>query len=163
MTTKSKNTPEIQTYDARTVALWFINKFSEHGDLITHLKVQKLLYYAEAWVQISLNRDLMGEEIEAWTHGPVVPSVFHSFKAYQWRPLPPTEENLDVEPEISEILDLVYDLYGDFSAKTLEDMTHSDEPWIEARKGYAPEERCNEIISKPSIREYFSNKFNEFI
>lgn len=58
------------TYQAINIANWFINQFDrESGDNITHLKVQKLLYFSQAWYQVLKNEELFAEEIEAWAHG----------------------------------------------------------------------------------------------
>ena len=48
-------------------------------------------------------------------------------------------------------------------AKTLEKMTHLDRPWIDARKGFAPEERCDNVIPKAEIKTYFLDKYGEAV
>ena len=56
------------------------------GDLISNLKLQKLLYYAQG-IHLALNgQPLYPERIEAWQHGPVVPEIYHAFKEYRARP-----------------------------------------------------------------------------
>ena len=59
-------------YKSRQIADWIIHK--THGN-ITHSKLQKLLYYCQAWHYTIFNEVLFDERIEAWTHGPVVPSL----------------------------------------------------------------------------------------
>lgn len=147
-------------YKAIDVAKWFINRFDrEAGDVITQLKLQKLLYYAEAWSQTLLERELFEEEIEAWSHGPVVTEVFEEFKDYGWHPLDPVEMERAFDPETEDVLQQVTEVYGELTAKTLERMTHNDLPWIEARRGFEPEERCQVIMPKPAIKAHFVAKY----
>lgn len=150
-------------YKAIDIANWFISKSAEFGDLITHLKVQKLLYYAEAWTQVLLNRELFNEQIQAWSHGPVVPEVFQHFKEYGWNPLPIPEHSIlsIFEPDIIDVLEQVFDTYADFSARKLEVMTHADIPWIEARGQCSAEERCTNIIPKSKLKYYFAEKYGQ--
>jgi uncharacterized phage-associated protein len=152
-------------HSATEVANWFVAKAAESGDQITHLKVQKLLYYAEAWTQTLIGEELFPETLQAWAHGPVVPEVFQEFKEHAWKPLPvPDQEKI---PEISDqaitILQQVFDTYGDLPAKTLEDMTHQDQPWIKARGNLSAEERCEAVIAKSEIQSFFKNKYSSYL
>jgi uncharacterized phage-associated protein len=149
-------------HKAIDVANWFIAKSAESGDLITHLKVQKLLYYAEAWTQTLADTELFDEQLQAWAHGPVVPEIFHEFKSHGWQPLPvPSDERFpEISKEATEILEQVFEVYGDIPAKTLENMTHEDEPWIRARGDKSQEERCDKIIPKEEVRQYFKSKYS---
>ena len=148
-------------YKAIDIANWLIFKAAEYGDLITHLKVQKLLYYSEAWVQALLDKELFRENIQAWSHGPVVPEVFHALKSHQWNCLPVPDEKLiiKIDNEYLDVLNQVFDTYADIPAKTLELMTHNDEPWINARGHLEAEERCEVIMPKNEIKIYFKNKY----
>ena len=148
---------------AKEVADWFIAKSAESGDLITHLKVQKLVYFAEAWSQTLDDKPLIDEEFQAWAHGPVVPEVFQAFKEHGWQPLP-VPENQQV-PEVPDqylsVLNQVFDSYGGISAKTLENMTHRDSPWIDARGDCSPEERCDKVIDKSAIKKFYKKKYKK--
>lgn len=151
-------------YRAIDIANWFIEKFDPaSGDLITHLKVQKLLYYAEAWTQVLLDRQLFREDFEAWAHGPVVRAVYNVFRDSKWQPLTTSEDPPVLTEDVEEVLLEVLETYGEASAKTLEKMTHRDRPWIDARKGFDPEERCDNIIPKAQIKEYFLKKYGEAV
>lgn len=150
------------TYKAVDVANWFIEQFDKDaGDVITHLKLQKLLYFAEAWTQLLLDRELFDENIEAWAHGPVVREVFNEFQGSGWQPLVASSNVIDFDEEVNDVLEQVLDAYGNVSAKTLEHMTHNDRPWIEARGALAPEARCSNIISKELIKEFFVEKYKD--
>ena len=149
-----------KTYHAMDVANWFIDKFDKDvGDVITYLKLQKLLYYAEAWTQLLLNRTLFEEQFEAWAHGPVVREVFHEFKDAKWSPLEIQGNLIKFDEDVQNVLTQVLKAYGGVPAKTLENMTHNERPWIEARGGCAPEQRCTEAIHKASIKNYFQDKY----
>ena len=150
------------TYKAIDIANWFISQFDkESGDVITHLKVQKLLYFSEAWCQVSLDRELFSEDMEAWAHGPVVREVFNQFSGAGWEPLSVTGNVAELDEDVRNVLTQVLEAYGNVSAKTLEHLTHQDCPWKEARGTLSPEARCSNIISKQSIREYFVKKYRD--
>lgn len=148
-------------HKAIEIANWFIAKFAESGDLVTHLKVQKLLYYSEAWTQVLADKELFEEQMQAWAHGPVVPEVFQEFKQYGWNPLPvPDEQKIPkISDEASEVLIQVFETYGNLPARTLEEMSHLDAPWINARGTLSPEERCETVMPKFEIRNFFKNKY----
>lgn len=150
-------------HNATEIANWFIAKAAESGDHLTHLKVQKLLYYAEAWTEVITGNELFSEQMQAWAHGPVVPEVFHEFKVHGWNtlPVPQEQEVPKVAKEVVDVLNQVYDAYGELPAKTLEAMTHKDEPWIAARGDIEPEARCETVIPKVAIKEYFEQKYSE--
>lgn len=150
-------------FAAFDVAKWFINRVDrEAGDSITHLKVQKFLYFAEAWHQVIVEKELFDEPIEAWAHGPVIRDVYAKFADYGWQALEPIDSPpAEFPKETQEILELVVDLYDQFTAKQLEELTHTDKPWLEARGDIAPEARCANVISKAAIKSYFKEKYRE--
>jgi len=148
-------------YKAIDVANWFIHRAAEFGDATTHLKVQKLLYFAQAWSLTLHEKELFSEDMEAWAHGPVVPELFHHFKEHGWNALPvPTDEDLvKFDGEAADVLEQVLNTYGEYSAKRLEALTHKDNPWIEARGDCAPEARCSTVMSKERIKHFFAQKY----
>jgi len=149
-------------HKATEIANWFIAKAAESGDHVTHLKVQKLLYYAEAWTEVITGKELFDEQMQAWAHGPVVPEVFQEFKSHGWDtlPVPQDQELPKVAEDVVDVLNQVYGAYGELPAKTLEVMTHKDEPWIAARGDLASEARCEAVIPKREIKEYFEKKYS---
>ena len=143
-------------YQPGEIADWFLAAVDRGaGDSITHLKLQKLVFYAQAWALALLGRPLFDEEVQAWAHGPVVPSLWLRFRDHRWDALPPPRELPELDPETTELLADVMDTYGEHSASRLEELTHSEEPWIRARRGRAPEERCTEIIPKEHMRDFY--------
>jgi len=144
------------------VANWFVcNLDREAGDSITHLKLQKLLYYSQVW-SIVLNKKIIFEDdFQAWAHGPVLPDVYHDYKEYGFNSIPSCECDNNIDDELEEVLKEVKRVYGEFSAKKLEDLTHSEDPWKEARGNLPSEAACNKIISKESLVSYYSKMYEE--
>ena len=114
------------------VANYFLAQTDEEaGDLISNLKLQKLVYYAQGFHVAMFNmKPLFNEPLEAWTHGPVVVSLYHAYKSFGSGPIPrPKDFDPDVlTSEIRELLDEVYKVYGQYSAWKLRNLTH-EEPW----------------------------------
>lgn len=138
------------------VANYFIAITSEDaGDAMSNLKVQKLVYYAQGFHLALYGKPLFDEEIEAWLHGPVVPSLYHTYKDYKANPLPPPE-GLDIDTipsNVRELLDDVYNVYGQYSAWKLRQMTHDEPPW---RDHYKEGESC--VIPMPAMTEFFKSR-----
>lgn len=142
--------------DVKVVARWFINNVDrEAGEAITQLKVQKLVYYADAWFLANFDKPLIEPDFEAWAHGPAIRALYAKYRDYGWDALP-MEKGARPTPEVAEFLQAVYDEYGQFSAKTLERMTHEEKPWIDARAGLPPEAASNSVIPKLEIRNFYA-------
>jgi len=135
------------------IARYFLAQIDEEaGDLISNMKLQKLVYYAQG-VSLALhNRPLFPEAIEAWTYGPVVPELFYAYKKYGNGAIPPPRD-MDFsiyDPQTRELLDEVYAVFGQFSAWMLSHKTHEEPPWKNTPIG-------NEI-SFESLRDYFKTQ-----
>lgn len=132
------------------VARYFLTLTDEEaGDLISNLKLQKLVYYAQGFHLALFNSPLFEDPIEAWTHGPVVPELYHAYKGYGSDAIP-VPEDVDIsifDDETQELLNEVYEVFGQFSAWKLRNMTHDEPPWKNAGGG---------IITLESMKEYFS-------
>ena len=106
----------------------------DEGDGITHLKLQKLLYYVQGFAVAILGRPLVPEKMEAWVHGPVVPDLYHKYKSFGNNivdsPIGGDPEALSEEERA--LIDEVYEVYGQYSACKLRSLTHSEKPWQEA-------------------------------
>lgn len=140
-------------------AKYFLSKVDEEdGVLITHLKLQKILYYAQAWRLAIFNRRLFEDiEFQAWAHGPVSPEIFQEYRGYGYQPIP-YPEDFDLahySREERDYLDQIWSLYGKFDAKYLEKLTHNEEPWLEARGDLPEGARCETIIDDESMIEYY--------
>ena len=69
-------------YSALVVARYIIKRCNELNRPISNLKLQKLLYFVQAEFLVGEGSACFPEEIEAWDFGPVVPEVYHRYKAY---------------------------------------------------------------------------------
>lgn len=121
------------------------------------MKLQKLVYYAQAWSLVWDDRPLFRERIEAWAHGPVVPELYQEhrgrFEVQDW----PRGNPRALDEDARETVDSVLDYYGGRNAQVLSDMTHSEEPWRRARGGLPEGERGNAEITLDSLMEYYSS------
>lgn len=137
------------------IADYLICECRERGELLTNLKLQKLLYYAQAWRLALKGTELFGEDFQAWVHGPVLLTQYHRFKDCKWRPIQADIAKPELDGELSQFLNEIIDVFGSESAVALEIMTHREKPWIEARESFAPHEPCNNYISKHTMAEYY--------
>lgn len=137
------------------IANYFLKStHSEFGDSISNLKLQKMVYYAQGFHLAMFDQPLFDEDIVAWEHGPVVESLYHTYKDYGAGEIPqPDFVNLkDFSEDQIELLDEVFEVYGQFSAWKLRNMTHSERPWLETRK--------KEVIRPELMQEFFKTLVN---
>lgn len=148
------------TVSADTVADFFLLQMDRNaGDTISQLKLQKLCYYAQAWHLAVFGEPLFGEPIEAWAHGPVVPSLYSRFRSYRWDAIDPSEAKTDPYEDLHsdhlELLEAVFEKYGSLTAKQLERLTHSEAPWRDAY-GDTPQGRaCDEEITHEAMKTFY--------
>jgi len=122
----------------------------ESGDGISNLKLQKLLYYVQGFHLAIKGSPLFGDEIKAWQHGPVIPDVYHEYKEFGSGYITKKADDVsDVEDnsDVKEIIDEVFQVYGQFSAWKLREMTHQEPPWTKTQ--------MNQTISTSLMKEYF--------
>ncbi|WP_153940692.1 Panacea domain-containing protein [Acidithiobacillus thiooxidans] len=140
------------------VAKYFLSLDDEEaGDTMSNLKLQKLLYYAQGFHLAVFGVPLFEDEIEAWTHGPVVPNVYHEFKNYGGSAIPGQSgfDPTDFSEETRDFLNEVYNVYGQFSAWKLRNMTHEEDPWKNAY-----DSTPGTTISNDSLKTYFSTRIS---
>jgi uncharacterized phage-associated protein len=134
------------------------------GDTISNLKLQKLCYYAQAWHYTLKNNPLFNEKIKAWAHGPVIPDLYHRFKQYRWDAIDPsdliTNPYEDLHGDDMMFLDSVWNRYSPLSAKQLERLTHSEDPWKEAYGDRPTGQACDAEITLDSMKAYFGRKLH---
>jgi uncharacterized phage-associated protein len=144
---------------ARQVADYIVSFLTEHGDPITNLKLQKLLYYAQGWYLATYDVPMFDEPIEAWVHGPVVPSVYDDFKPCGWQPIPKPDAEVRLSERPAFMVNEVIEVYGGMGAYDLERLTHQEDPWLKARAGLPLDEPSRAIISHDSMKEFFRARF----
>ena len=138
--------------------LWLANKT---GTFISNLKLQKLVYYAQAWHLAIKKEPLIDDDFEAWVHGPVIYSLWKKYSGYKFHPIMEDVEKPSFDSETEEFLKQVSEVYFHEDGYALELMTHRESPWIIARKGCSPEEHCSNIISKTSMEKYYSTRMED--
>ena len=123
----------------------------EHGPM-TGMKLQKLVYYSQAWSIVWDDDELFPEEIEAWKNGPVVRELWDAHRG-QFRVSEIQNGDADrLDADEMETVDLVLKFYGDKSAQWLSDLTHMEDPWKDAW-----ESGPNSVITKEALAEYYSS------
>jgi uncharacterized phage-associated protein len=129
----------------------------DHQGSLPAMKLQKLVYYAQAWSLVWDDQPLFPETIEAWANGPVVPTLYQKHRGVflvdravvgEGNPEALTEQE-------RETVDAVLGFYGDRSSQWLSDLTHRERPWREARKGLGPGDRGSQVISLAALAEYY--------
>lgn len=136
------------------VAEFFLSKSDDDSEqFMSNLKLQKLVYYAQGFSLALLGRRLFSEPIEAWQHGPVVPELYRKYRDCGSSAIPAAEYNRQAfrRDELS-LLEEVYEVYGQYSAWKLRELTHSEDPWVD---NYAEGSYSREIPLQ-EIEEYFA-------
>lgn len=143
---------------AAQIACHFIYLANETGSFISNLKLQKLVYYAQAWHLALYDKPLFEEDFEAWAPGPVIPALFDEYKSFQWKPILKDVKQADFPEEVSEFLEEVSEVYFFRDAFELEMMVHREDPWIKARGSLPIAEHSDAIISKESMKQYYKSR-----
>jgi uncharacterized phage-associated protein len=128
----------------------------QKGEMTTW-KLQKLVYYSQAWHLVWADAPLFADRIEAWANGPVVRSLYGGhrgdFTLTRERLGAGNPENLTEQQKTT--IDAVLTYYGDKTGQWLSELTHSEPPWRNAREGMAPTERGNRAIELNDMAEYY--------
>jgi uncharacterized phage-associated protein len=150
----------IKTLNCFDIAEYFIKLANETGSFISNLKLQKLVYYAQAW-HLALNGEpLFPEDFEAWVHGPVIPQLYQKYQKFGWHPIE-QEVNPDLPITVQEFLDEVAQEYLACDAYELEQMIHIETPWRFARGDLPPDTPSTSVIRQEWIKEYFAKRAEE--
>ena len=134
-------------------------KAEDEPEQLSHLRLQKLLYYVQGWSLALRDQPMFDDKIEAWVHGPVVPSVYPEFADFGFQTIPPDEVPSPdaLAPEEKQFIESVWEAYREHSANSLRRMTHQEPPWLEARGGCGPADRCGNEITHASMKAFFSS------
>lgn len=155
----------ISIIDSTVLAAYILHKYGP----MSHLKLQKLLYFVEGYHLAYFNgKSVIDDEFEAWVHGPVSRKIYDTLKdksilygdvgvtLQEGQPLPEDLLKQYLSTEQIELIDEVLDMYVSETGITLESITHQQMPWIKARNGACPAEKCENKISKQDMQVYFS-------
>ncbi len=137
----------------------------EDIDCLSHLRLQKLLYYVQGWHLAAFGKPLFEGRIEAWTYGPVVREVYPVFKECGYNAIPPSkgQEPPSLSQRDKAFIRSVWQEYKQYSATALRDMTHKEAPWLDARGNCAPGDRCESEITREAMRAFFAPRLKEML
>ena len=136
---------------ARDVAAYILEK---RGPM-TAMKLQKLVYYAQAWSLVWDEKPLFHERIEAWAMGPVVPDLYQAHVGAYYVSTIRGGNPSAFSAEERETADAVLDFYGGKTSKWLSDLTHQEDPWKKARYGISDGDFCDWEITHAAMAEYY--------
>ena len=124
---------------------------------ISTWKLQKIVYYSQAWHLVWDEEPLFDDKIEAWANGPVCPRLYQIHKGnFLISTIRGADANRLSDNQRGTI-DAVVSYYGERTGQQLSDLTHSEPPWQEARKGLSPRERGGSVITHESLAEYYGS------
>lgn len=139
------------------VAKYFLSK-----EPMSHKKLQKLCYYAQAWYLANFQTCLVQNRFEAWVHGPVCPDLYNKYRDWGWENIPLYRNEVDFEDKkTASFLDEVYKVYGDYTADELEKITHREKPWQNARKGIPAGVYSRNPILLNDMRDYYGERIGK--
>ena len=152
-------TNNVQAID---VAQYIVDRFYAKQESITTMKLQKLVYYSQAWSLAWECGPLFDEDFEAWINGPVVRSLFKALKGYYYAPMTiPGADVAHLSDDQKDTINRVLERYGDFTAPELIAVTHADDPWKQARGDLSESTASEQIISKDLMANFYSGLIDE--
>lgn len=138
-------------YKALDIANKIISKTDlEHGDTISNLKLQKMMYYQQGFHLACFGTPLFDEDIIAWQYGPVVLSVYKEYKSFESNSISTSKEGITLSEDEEELFNNVYEEYNQFSAVALMKMTHEESPWKTTE--------INSVISRDKMMAFFKTQ-----
>lgn len=156
MDSSKKNTPHSPQFGAVSVFDVAAYILSSQGEM-TAMKLQKLVYYCQAWSLVWDEQPLFNESIRAWANGPVVRELFEAHKGEFMIVAEPKGNVARLHPTQIETIDEVLRYYGERSSQWLSDLTHMEDPWRDAREGLSDGERGDKEITRAALAEYYGS------
>jgi len=139
--------------DVKDVAQYILDKCGG----MTTWKLQKLVYYCQAWSLVWDEQPLFLEDIEAWADGPVVRRLYDLHVGQFTISSVEGGDSSRLTDTQRETIDAVLGVYGDKASAWLRDLTHLEPPWKETRRaaGLREGERGNAVISIDAMVQYY--------
>lgn len=130
----------------------------EKSGKISTWKLQKLCFYAQSWELAWTETPLFNEDFQAWANGPVCPELFHEHHGRFWVDIDDICGNSDnLTADQKEDIDIVLRDYGCMEPYYLKELSHSEDPWKIARGNLPEGARCQTVITKDSMGEYYGS------
>ena len=146
------------------VAEYFINRAKKENSALTPKKLQKMLYYAQAWFLVFEDKKLFNEKIEAWLHGPAILSIYQKYKIFGFSPII-KEVNQDIlnkiPSSIEKFLSDIWKVYGKFDADYLEILSHNEDPWRKARINVGEFSASKNEITDIAMKTFYKQLLNQ--
>ena len=128
----------------------------EKSGSMSTMKLQKLCYYSQAWALVWDDAPLFNEDFQAWANGPVCLELFYKTQGnYSASASDETGGIGDLSEDQKDTIDKVLEHYGSHDAQWLSQLTHMEDPWINARKGVPSGAGCNHVITQESMALYY--------
>lgn len=143
-------------YSAMDIARYILTWFYDNDEFISNLKLQKLLYYIQGHCLGMFSHPCFNDTIQAWKHGPVVPTVYRKFSSYAGGSIIYFDRynQGEINENIEELIDDVLEHYGEYETWDLVDMTHREGPW----RGCYVDGMPDIEITKESMQEWFEDE-----
>lgn len=146
------------SYQASQIANLLLRfAYTERGaeDLMSNMRLQKMLYYQQGFHLAVFDTPLFDEDIEAWMYGPVVPSVYEKYESCGRNGIEPDmTSEFSLPKDELELFANVYDVYGRYSTYGLMRLTHEEDPWKSTPTGKG------NVIAKSKLKEYFKTRLD---
>ncbi len=126
--------------------------------LVTTMKLQKLVYYAQAWHLVFHAEPLMPEVIEAWPQGPVTRALYERHRGVRQVSKWPWGDGEKLTAAEQDTVRWVLEKYSAFSAESLSEMTHMEAPWRMARGVLKPDERSSAPIDPQQMKHFYGRQ-----
>lgn len=142
------------------VAGYFIRFANKTGSFLNNLKLQKLVYYAQAWHLALHDTPLFPEDFQAWVHGPVIPELYQEYKNFGGQRIL-KDAHPKLPKNVEDFLDEVAKEYFACDPYELEQRTHAEDPWKLARGDMLPEKLSDTVIKQEWMKEYYKSRVEE--
>lgn len=135
------------------VAAYLLREHGSQGSM----KLQKLVYYCQAYSLAWTGQKMFPEPIEAWKHGPVIRELWQQHKG-----------TFDIEPgsisgdpdSLTEndviVAEAIWKSLGGFTGWELRRRTHSEAPWMDAFDEQAPYHE--EVITHDAMQRFYAQR-----
>jgi len=139
--------------DVHDVAAYALHK----QGAMSAMKLQKLVYYSQAWSLVWDEKPLFDAKIEAWANGPVVRELYEKHRGQFLVTAWPDGDPSKIKGKAKRTVDSVLSFYGDKSGQWLSELTHKERPWRDARQGLSDEDRSSREITLAALEEYYGS------
>lgn len=142
-------------YRAKDIAAYIVNYSIDNGNCVSNLKLQKLLYYVQAYFAVKRKKRCFIEDFEHWRHGPVIPEIYSEYKAYFNEDITDYQDYERINSKDKNLIDKVIEAYSSYSAWGMVRKTHKEDPWINSDD--------SDIIEWDEIYNYYKDNESEVL